>query len=210
MAGASPISKRGAMSKKGMKNSSGAGVEEPRQVDDGGVSDVSDLEPDGEDSGSEESEETDDMGLDMASDVSQDDFSMDEESSDEDDEDMAIDAHAQELDERFGCSSDRAYWIKYNNNAIQFDLDDEMVVEKICSGGGWGEVEGRWDLYVLPPPVEVLKQARDACQRSGGAVGTVDQTMPFRVWKTRASTGGRGEVRFSSGLSLERLEQGSA
>ncbi|KAI6836063.1 hypothetical protein KC342_g5351 [Hortaea werneckii] len=94
-----------------------------------------------------------------------------------------------ELIQRYRLSSVAAFWTSYEEDGKEnLDLDDEKVCEMI--GQGFLEFKQSGE-GTDPPPMSVLKAARDEYRKFQAAAGSVENTVVFRTWNLQTTTGTR-------------------
>ncbi|KAI7282156.1 hypothetical protein KC345_g3647 [Hortaea werneckii] len=96
------------------------------------------------------------------------------------------DEDEKECEQRYQLSSVAEFWTSYEEDGKEdLDLDDEKVCEMI----GSGYLEFKQLDEGDPPPMSVLKEARDEYRRSKGKAGSVEHTFAFRTWNLQMTTG---------------------
>ncbi|KAI6912371.1 hypothetical protein KC318_g3838 [Hortaea werneckii] len=132
-----------------------------------------------------------------------DDKGVDQENMDEEDEAEGEDE--KELIQRYRLSSVVAFWTSYEEDGKEnLDLDDEKVCEMI--GQGFLEFKQSSE-GTDPPPMSVLKAARDEYRKFQAAAPSVEHTFAFRTWNLQMTTGTRKPPRVEKLPSLYKVDE---
>ncbi|KAI7236298.1 hypothetical protein KC330_g3788 [Hortaea werneckii] len=132
-----------------------------------------------------------------------DDKGFDQENMDEEDKFEGEDE--KELIQRYRLSSVAAFWTSYEEDGKEnLDLDDEEVCEMI--GQGFLEFKQSGE-GTDPPPMSVLKAARDEYRKFQAAAGSVEHTVAFRTWDLQSTTGTFKPPRVEKLPSLYKVDE---
>ncbi|KAI6847651.1 hypothetical protein KC332_g511 [Hortaea werneckii] len=114
------------------------------------------------------------------------------------------DEDEKECEQRYQLSSVAEFWTSYEEDGKEdLDLDNKKVCEMI----GLGYLEFKQLDGGDPPPMSVLKDARDEYRRFKGKAGSVEHTFKFRTWNLQMMTGKRKPPRVERLPSLYKVDE---